>query len=56
MCYAIDAVARGARKEARYELDSIEALIFWEDDDHMTRSIEMKSCKGKKKNCKGKRK
>lgn len=40
MYYAIEALAKGHRIEALYELKSIEALIFWEDDDHMTKLLE----------------
>lgn len=38
--YAIEALSRDSKAEAIYELKSIEALIFWEDDEHMTRFVE----------------
>jgi len=38
--YAIEALAKGSKAEAIYELESIEALVFWEDDEHMTRFVE----------------
>jgi len=43
MYYAIEALSKGHKKEAAYELRSIEALIFWEDDEHMTAHIEGKA-------------
>lgn len=43
MYYAIEALSKGHKKEAAYELKSIEALIFWEDDEHMTAHIEGKA-------------
>lgn len=46
--YAIEAVSQGNCKEARYELESIEGLIFWEDDEHMTRHLEGKKHASKK--------
>jgi len=38
--YAIEALAKGAKGEAIYELKSVEGLIFWDDDDDMTRSTQ----------------
>lgn len=59
MFYAIRSLVEGHPAEADFELDSVEGLVFWEDDDHMTRAIEgksMKKCtKKRKKSCKGKR-
>ncbi len=37
---AIDAMARGERETAQYELESIEGLIFFEDDDEMTQYLK----------------
>jgi hypothetical protein len=38
--YAIRALAEGNKAVAVYELDQIESLVFWEDDEHMTKHIE----------------
>ena len=60
--YALEALARGDKSEALYEIRSIEGLIFWDTDEKMTHYSERKygmkkNCKGKgKKNCKGKKK
>ena len=40
MYYAIEALSKGNKREALYELKSIESLIFWEDDEHMTAYVE----------------
>lgn len=40
MYIAIKALAEGSPKECLYELESIEALIFFEDDEHCRTYIE----------------
>ena len=40
MIYAIRANAEGHHAEARYEVDQIEGLVFWDDDEAMTKHIE----------------
>jgi len=40
MIYAIRANAEGHHAEAQYEVDQIEGLVFWEDDEAMTKHIE----------------
>lgn len=38
--YAIKALAEGNDNEAIYEVDQVEGLIFWEDDESMTKHLE----------------
>jgi len=38
--YAIRANAEGHHAEAQYEVDQIEGLVFWDDDEAMTKHIE----------------
>lgn len=38
--YALEAMCRGKCGEALYELKSVEGLIFFEDDESMTRAAE----------------
>ena len=40
MIYAIRANAEGHHAEAMYEVDQIEGLVFWDDDESMTKHIE----------------
>lgn len=40
MHYAIAALAKGNIAEAKYELDSIESLIFWESDQAMVEHLK----------------
>ncbi len=40
MYYAIECLTRGKLDAALFELESIEGLIFWDDDRDMERSLE----------------
>lgn len=40
MYYAIECLTRGKTDAALFELESIEGLIFWDDDRDMERSLE----------------
>lgn len=40
LIYAIRANAEGHHAEAMYEVDQIEGLVFWEDDEAMAKHIE----------------
>ena len=40
MIYASRANAEGHHAEAMYEVDQIEGLVFWDDDEAMTKHTE----------------